>query len=229
VSSPSLQAAPRSLVVLTLAVALVLLVAPRPAHAAAPAEIAALTNGEREARGLHALTWSSELARAAQSHAERMAADGELSHSSIGSRVGGWQRIGENVGRASSARQVHDLWMGSSQHRANILDREFTEIGVGAVEADGQLWVVAVYRLPTGATAPAPAPPPEEETPAPPPAPPAPSEPSSAAGSRTSPAAAEEAPPAAPVPDRVVVTLTRIERLEASSRLLVAHPWADAS
>lgn len=224
-SSPCRPALNSAVVVLALVVGLVLLAAPRPAYAAAPAEVAGLANAEREARGLGALAWSPELARAAQEHAERMAADGELSHSNIGSRVGGWERIGENVGRASSAAHVHDLWMGSSPHRANILDPAFTEIGVGAVESDGQLWVVAVYRLPSGAVPPAPAPPEVDDPPAPaPPPPPRASDPRAAA-----PEPEPEPVVTAPVPDRVVSTLTRIERIELSSRLLIAHPWADAS
>jgi uncharacterized protein YkwD len=55
--------------------------------------------------------------------------------------TGGWRTIGENVGRAGSVDQAHALFMGSGGHRANILNAEFSEVGIGVVEHGGQIWI----------------------------------------------------------------------------------------
>lgn len=49
---------------------------------------------------------------------------------------------------ATERRTVHAAVMDSPPHRANVLDRDFTQVGVGAVERDGRLWVVEVFRRP---------------------------------------------------------------------------------
>jgi hypothetical protein len=38
--------------------------------------------------------------------------------------------------------------MQSAPHRANILDRDYTEIGIGAVVVNGRVWVAEVFRRP---------------------------------------------------------------------------------
>jgi hypothetical protein len=38
--------------------------------------------------------------------------------------------------------------MRSPGHRANILDRDYSEVGVGAVVRNGRLWVAEVFRQP---------------------------------------------------------------------------------
>ena len=40
---------------------------------------------------------------------------------------------------------VMDMWMGSSGHRANILNENFTDIGVGVVESDGYYYWVQLF------------------------------------------------------------------------------------
>lgn len=47
---------------------------------------------------------------------------------------------GENIARGQSdARQVMASWMASEGHRANILNCEFSRVGVG-VDVDGMYW-----------------------------------------------------------------------------------------
>jgi uncharacterized protein YkwD len=56
--------------------------------------------------------------------------------------VWGGENIGWNSGRsdAESPVRVHEQFMGSSGHRANVLNRAFTHGGVGAAAADNQLF-----------------------------------------------------------------------------------------
>jgi uncharacterized protein YkwD len=51
---------------------------------------------------------------------------------------------GENVGAAGTLRRVRTLWMGSSGHRANLLNTRFRKVGVGVVRARGSVWVTVI-------------------------------------------------------------------------------------
>jgi uncharacterized protein YkwD len=54
--------------------------------------------------------------------------------------------VGENLARGGvNADRIVVMWMGSSGHRANILNPRFTRIGLGAVHARGQWTVVADF------------------------------------------------------------------------------------
>lgn len=110
-------------------------------------------NAARASAGLPGYAYAGDLAAAARGQAERMAASGELYHNpNLGSEVGGWSRIGENVAFAGDWRAAHDVLMNSPDHRAQILDSGYTQMGVGtAVGDDGTIWVAEVFRTPTGA------------------------------------------------------------------------------
>ncbi len=45
----------------------------------------------------------------------------------------GWFKLGENVGKGGTIPQIHEAYLRSPSHRANILDPAFTQIGTGAV------------------------------------------------------------------------------------------------
>jgi hypothetical protein len=109
-------------------------------------------NAARASAGLPGYAYAGDLAAAARGQAERMAASGELYHNpNLGSEVGGWSRIGENVAFAGDWRAAHDVLMNSPDHRAQILDSGYTQMGVGtAVDKDGTIWVAEVFRTPTG-------------------------------------------------------------------------------
>jgi hypothetical protein len=127
-------------------------------------EFVSRTNAARTSRGLKAYAVRSDLVAAARRHAARMAARGDIYHNpNLGSEVGGWRSLGENVGVGGDVESIHNAFMNSSGHRANILDRTFTEVGIGtATSADGRLYVTEIFRLPSGTTAaPAPAPAPK--------------------------------------------------------------------
>jgi peptidoglycan hydrolase-like protein with peptidoglycan-binding domain len=60
--------------------------------------------------------------------------------------------VGENVGYGPDALTVHAAFMNSAPHRANILDRDYTEVGIGAVTVNGRVWVAEVFRRPMRVT-----------------------------------------------------------------------------
>ncbi|HEX4979204.1 MAG TPA: CAP domain-containing protein [Acidimicrobiales bacterium] len=162
----------RHLVVAVLAVVLVVLVpAPASADPGVEAEFVRLTNAER-AQGLSV---DGELTSVARRWSARMAADNRLAHNPNLSKevTQDWGKLGENVGTGATAGQIHDAFMNSPAHRANIVDRDFTHVGIGVVRGDdGRIWVTEVFmKLRSGGgTAPAP-PPPAPVTTARPPAP----------------------------------------------------------
>ncbi|MFE0676926.1 CAP domain-containing protein [Streptomyces sp. NPDC058867] len=104
-------------------------------------EVLELTNRERAAAGLRPLSPDPSLTAAAQAHSADMVARAFYSHTSP---EGGqpWDRAaaagsrhrstGENIacGQRSPAEVVRG-WMDSPGHRANILKRDFTHLGVG--------------------------------------------------------------------------------------------------
>ena len=113
-------------------------------------------NAARQSRGMRAYVVKSDLAAVATRHSQRMASKNSLYHNpNLGSEVSGWQIVGENVGSGGSVDSIHQALMDSPTHRANILSREFTEIGVGTVtDSRGVIWVTQVFRLPAQAAAP---------------------------------------------------------------------------
>jgi hypothetical protein len=115
-------------------------------------DIFAAVNAARANAGLRAYSYASDLTIAARGQAERMAASGELYHNpNLATEVSGWSRIGENVAYASDWRTAHQVLMNSPEHRAQILDPGYTQMGVGtAVSKDGTFWVAEVFRTPSG-------------------------------------------------------------------------------
>jgi hypothetical protein len=104
-------------------------------------QVLELTNAERAKAGLQPLTLNNQLAKAAQGHSDSMAADDFFSHtgadgSDVSDRVqdAGYQysRTGENIAAGQkTAAEVVQGWMDSPGHRANILNADYTEIGIG--------------------------------------------------------------------------------------------------
>jgi len=104
------------------------------------------------------LHWDQDLAEAARKHAALMAREGELSHQLSGEpdltqragRAGAsFRRAGENIAFGPHAQDIHTGWMNSPGHRANILNVEFTALGVGVVqdEDSGDLYAVEDFSL----------------------------------------------------------------------------------
>jgi peptidoglycan hydrolase-like protein with peptidoglycan-binding domain len=111
--------------------------------------LTARLNGARSDQGLPSLTPRSDLVAVARAQATRMADSGTLYHNpNLTTDVTNWRWVGENVGYAPDVQTVHVAFMNSDAHRANILDTDFTEVGVGVVERGDRVWVAEVFRRP---------------------------------------------------------------------------------
>jgi Cysteine-rich secretory protein family len=125
------------------------------------------TNTQRSTNGLGGLGLNAELDQAAQSKANDMAVrdywshntpDGQTPWSFIASAGYSYQTAGENLayGFDSSANTVTG-WMNSSEHRANILNTTYEEVGFGIASSPNyqgtgpETIVVAMYAEPVGA------------------------------------------------------------------------------
>ena len=117
-----------------------------------------LVNKEREAVGLNALAESEELDKVATLKSQDMVDLNYFSHTSptYGSPFQmltqfsiSYTAAGENIAYGQTTpEEVMNGWMNSSGHRANILNENFTEIGVGiAKKANGQyVWTQTFLR-----------------------------------------------------------------------------------
>lgn len=115
----------------------------------AEARLVAAMNADRAAAGLAPLQVATDLTAVARAHAARMADAADLHHNpDLPGEVAGWQRLGENVGRGPDVDAIHAALMASPSHRANLLDDDFGQIGVGVEHRDGRYWVAQVFRLP---------------------------------------------------------------------------------
>jgi uncharacterized protein YkwD len=106
-------------------------------------------NHARTSRGIPALHVRASLVKVAREQAARMASRDRLYHNpNLTTDVKNWQYVGENVGYGPGAKSIHRAFMHSPPHRANILDRDYTQIGIGSVTKNGRVWVAEVFRRP---------------------------------------------------------------------------------
>jgi uncharacterized protein YkwD len=110
------------------------------------------TNALRGSYGIRALQEHDTLTQKAEAWAQHMAATGKLSHSNLSDGLGGlsWKALGENVGYSSptadTLKTIHNLFVSSAPHRANLLNSGFTHMGVGvATDSRGRVWVAEVF------------------------------------------------------------------------------------
>ncbi|MDM4722947.1 CAP domain-containing protein [Micromonospora sp. WMMA1363] len=113
-------------------------------------EVVDLVNAERAKAGCGALSIDDKLMLAAQRHSQDQADHQKMSHdgsddSDPGERINRvgyeWSTYGENVAwNQRTPAAVMDAWMNSSGHRKNILNCDFTEIGVGIASSNGPYW-----------------------------------------------------------------------------------------
>jgi uncharacterized protein YkwD len=122
-----------------------------PAHAASGSAsyFVNAINAQRAAHGRARLAVSSEMTSAAQRWASAMARSNTLAHNPrLASSVSNWRYLGENVGVGPSASSLESAFYASPGHRANMLDRDFTEVGVAVVVVNGKMWVAEEFRRP---------------------------------------------------------------------------------
>ncbi len=133
-----------------------------PLHADAASDAAAvksLVNGERASAGLGSLAGSGGLDQVARAQAQRMADRDAIYHNpNLGSDADAagvnWTLIGENVGVGEDVNSVHDAFMASPGHKANIVHRDYTVIGTGvAIGKDGSVFVAQVFARVQGSSA----------------------------------------------------------------------------
>lgn len=123
-------------------------------------EVIRLTNIERSKAGLPALKENAQLSKVARLKSQDMANKGYFSHQSptYGSPFQMMQSFGlrfssagENIAYGQrTPEEVVRAWMNSPGHRANILSRSYTEIGVGlARNKNGTPYWTQMFMQPT--------------------------------------------------------------------------------
>lgn len=125
------------------------------------AQVIALMNAEREKYGMGALVEQSQITLVARQHSEDMACNNFFDHVSpitntVIDRVEQvefeYVLIGENIAAGYlTPAEVFEAWMDSETHRDNILNPDYTVVGVGYVYLSGSdygsYWT-AVYARP---------------------------------------------------------------------------------
>ncbi|MGD6778084.1 CAP domain-containing protein [Sutcliffiella horikoshii] len=112
-------------------------------------KVVELTNAEREKQGLAPLELDVELSKVAKDKSKDMQQNNYFSHNSpthgspfdMMKKYGiQYNTAGENIAQGQqSPEEVVNAWMNSEGHRANIMNENFTHIGVGHVE-EGNYW-----------------------------------------------------------------------------------------
>jgi hypothetical protein len=117
-----------------------------PAYAGPEGTLFSRINSSRSASGLAPLETYWDLTDDARAHSARMMDRGSIYHNpSLGSVTGVWQALGENVGMGVDLNAMHDAFMNSPGHRANILGN-YNYVGVGVkTDASGVSWVTVVF------------------------------------------------------------------------------------
>jgi uncharacterized protein YkwD len=130
----------------------------QPVSAASASAIISLTNQTRGSNGLSPLAENAALDHAAAILCSEIAQTGVWSHEQTGTAypapqdranaVGyAWRALGENLAMTTTAdaQHVFNNWMNSPDHRANILQTSYTEIGVAQQQIGGGVCSVQVF------------------------------------------------------------------------------------
>lgn len=129
------------------------------ASASPAGDLGTATNTARISAGLAPLSINAQLSAVAQAWANNLATAGTLSHNpGLRTQVTNWTVLGENVGMAGDVPTVQNAFMHSPEHKANILDPRYTQMGVGSATSIypscgcAVLWVVVDFRRPATST-----------------------------------------------------------------------------
>ncbi len=108
------------------------------------------TNQARIRHGLPRLERNKVSSLVAFRHSRRMAERKSLFHStdvaSYLDGVGRWRAWGENIGWTTG--EIEDLqraFMNSPAHRANLMNRSFRHVAVGAYKQGGKIWATVFF------------------------------------------------------------------------------------
>lgn len=121
--------------------------------------VLAATNAERKTADLPPLTIDPILLKMARDHSATQARLDQLGHDLDGTtfqermKASGYKfaRAGENVGGGyATAKDAIKGWMESAPHKENLLNKEFTQIGIGmAVSPGGKRYWTQVFAAPS--------------------------------------------------------------------------------
>lgn len=110
------------------------------------------TNAERSKRNLSKLKHRECLDNYAEAQARRMAKKKKLYHQSLKPILKKCKlsAVGENVAYGySSGKKTTNAWMKSPGHKANIVNKRYTKMGIGAYrDSKGRWWVAQVLGRP---------------------------------------------------------------------------------
>lgn len=112
-----------------------------------------LANQAREAHNLSPLQWDDSLARAAKAHLQWVLRypsnllhqyPGEPGLVTRGANAGAhFSTISENIaGHGDTPTSLHEIWMKTATHRANLLDPRLNVVGIAVAENQGFLYAV---------------------------------------------------------------------------------------
>lgn len=136
------------------------------ADSATEADFLAHINSTRSSNGLGPLAVDGGLRSHARNHTQDMMDANKIFHSTsaeLKAAAGsGWTKLGENVGRGGTVSSLHQAFMDSPGHRANILG-DYNYVGIGTGTKDGVLYVTVVF-MQKGSTTTTTAAPPETTT-----------------------------------------------------------------
>ncbi len=109
-----------------------------------------LLNQARGQSGLPALQFDGALGNTSRSWSGTMSSRDQLSHDpnlagAVTSVEPNWRSAGENVGVGYGVQQLHDAFMASPGHRANVLSSRFNRLGIGVVYNGTKIWVTVRF------------------------------------------------------------------------------------
>ena len=138
----------RSMVIVALVAMLAALLGIGPAHADTAGDewtFVDLLNQARVQAGLAPLGVVSSVRDVARGWSGQMAGSNTLAHNpnlqaQLQAIAPDWQRIGENVGMGPDVATIHQAFMNSAGHRANILG-DYNYVGIGVVQSGSTTWV----------------------------------------------------------------------------------------
>ena len=116
-------------------------------------QVVALVNAERAKQGLSALTIDTKVQQAALVRAKESAQsfshtrpNGSSFSTALTEAGVSYRTAGENIAYGQSTpQQVMNAWMNSSGHRANILNANYTTIGVGYTVINGTAYWAQLF------------------------------------------------------------------------------------
>ena len=104
-------------------------------------------NALRAARGVKPVEMNGALTDVARQWAYKMALDGGISHRSdlsVGA-PSSWTFLGENVGLGVDVHSLHEAFIASPTHYANLVDPRFDSVGIGVVMVGSTMFVAQEF------------------------------------------------------------------------------------